>query len=227
MTKKSLQFVLKGAVNYKSKLVQAMAWHREDTKPLPESVVIQANGVNMSLSDWLSWLFHVLGRYIHTEKNGTVWAHEGYLHPHSWKWTSPTPQAGSGRGTGWPYFVKSPVAGTLMLVRRRLLNEGKPRVLAPWMYLHCLINHNLGKWFHNYKQLTIPCLGVKKHQYRYLILVRSFTRCFQHGIFYILFNCWRIDSGRLFPQWCTLLPKCPTSANLCTNSSTDGHPVEA
>ena len=26
----SLQFVLKGAVNYKSKLVQAMAWHRED-----------------------------------------------------------------------------------------------------------------------------------------------------------------------------------------------------
>ena len=44
----------KGAVNYKSKLVQAMAWHREDTKPLPESVVIQANGVYMSLSDWLS-----------------------------------------------------------------------------------------------------------------------------------------------------------------------------
>ena len=50
-TKKSLQFVLKGAVNYKSKLVQAMAWHREDTKPLPESVVIQANGAYMSLSD--------------------------------------------------------------------------------------------------------------------------------------------------------------------------------
>ena len=78
-TKKSLQFVLKGAVNYKSKLVQALAWHREDTKPLPESVVIQANGAYMSLSDWLSWLLHVLDRYIHTEKNGTVWAHEGYL----------------------------------------------------------------------------------------------------------------------------------------------------
>ena len=86
-----------------------MAWHREDTKPLPESVVIQANGAYMSLSDWLSWLLHVLGRYIHTEKNGTVWAHEGYLHPHSWKWAIPTPQVGSGRGTGWPYFVKSPV----------------------------------------------------------------------------------------------------------------------
>ena len=107
--KKSLQFDFKGAVNYKSKLFQAMAWHREDTKPLPESVVIQANGAYMSLSDWLSWLFHVLGRYIHTEKNGTVWAHKGYLHPHSWKWAIPTHQVGSGRGTGWPYFLKSPM----------------------------------------------------------------------------------------------------------------------
>ena len=48
-TKKSLQSVPKGAVNYKSKVVQAMTWHREDTKPLPESVVIQANGAYMSL----------------------------------------------------------------------------------------------------------------------------------------------------------------------------------
>ena len=46
-TKKSLQFVPNGAVNYKSKLVQAMAWHREDTKPIP--LVIQANGAHMSL----------------------------------------------------------------------------------------------------------------------------------------------------------------------------------
>ena len=164
-----------GAVNFKSKLVQAMVWHREDTKPLPESVVIQANGAYMSLSDWLSWLLHsiwkiypcgekrycnlflwvqlilnqnwfrqwlgtektlshylnqwwsrpmvhiwvspidwvdyfiVFGKYIHAEKNGTVWTHEGYLHPHSWKWAIPTPQVGSGRGTGWPYFVKSPL----------------------------------------------------------------------------------------------------------------------
>ena len=30
-----------------------MAWHREDTKPLPESVVIQANGAYMRLLDWL------------------------------------------------------------------------------------------------------------------------------------------------------------------------------
>ena len=48
---KSLQFVPKVAVNYKSKLVQAMAWYREDIKPLHESVVIQANGANMSLLD--------------------------------------------------------------------------------------------------------------------------------------------------------------------------------
>ena len=87
--KKSLQFVLKGAVNYKSKLGQAMAWHREDTKPLPEAVVIQANGAYIWVSqiDWVDHFpgsLHVLGRYIHTEKNGTVWAHEGYLHPHSW-----------------------------------------------------------------------------------------------------------------------------------------------
>ena len=67
-TKKSLQFVPKGAVNYKSKLVQAMTWHREDTKPLPGSVVIQANGAYMSLSDWLSWLLHRMGKYIHAEK---------------------------------------------------------------------------------------------------------------------------------------------------------------
>ena len=60
-TKKSLQFVPKGAVNYKSKLVQAMAWHRENTKPLPEPAVIQADGAYMSLSDWLSWLLHRIG----------------------------------------------------------------------------------------------------------------------------------------------------------------------
>ena len=110
-TKKSLQFVPKGAVNYKSKLVQAMAWHKEDTKPLPESVLIQAFCTYMSLSDWLSWL---LGKiYIHAEKNGTVWAHDGCLRPHSWKWAIPTPRVGSGRGTGWPYFVKSPLVSWL------------------------------------------------------------------------------------------------------------------
>ena len=35
----------------KSKLVQAMAWYREDTEPLLESVVIHANGAYMSLLD--------------------------------------------------------------------------------------------------------------------------------------------------------------------------------
>ena len=45
-------------------------------------------------------------------KNGTVWAHEGYLHPHNWNWAIPTPQVGSGQRTGWPYFVKSPLALT-------------------------------------------------------------------------------------------------------------------
>ena len=76
-----------------------MAWHRGDTKPLPESMAIQANGAYMSLSDWLSWFFFtVMGRYIYTEKNGTVWAHEGYFHPHSWKWAIPTLRLGRGEG---------------------------------------------------------------------------------------------------------------------------------
>ena len=109
--KKSVQFVPKGAVNYKSKLVQAMAWHREDTKPLPGSVVIHCRPIVhiwVSRIDWVDY-FTVLGKYIHTEKNGTVWAREWCLHPHSWKWAIPTPQVGSGRGTGGPYFVKSPL----------------------------------------------------------------------------------------------------------------------
>ena len=58
--------------------------------------------------DWVD-CFTVLGKYIHAEKNSAVWAHEGYLHPHSWKWAIPTPQVGSGRRTGRPYFVKSPM----------------------------------------------------------------------------------------------------------------------
>ena len=41
---KSLQFFPKGAIDYKSKLVQAMAWRRADTEPLPESAVIQFSG---------------------------------------------------------------------------------------------------------------------------------------------------------------------------------------
>ena len=53
----------KGAVDYKSRLVQAMAWCRADTKRLPESVVIEVNGAHMRLSGSLSWLLHrVSGR---------------------------------------------------------------------------------------------------------------------------------------------------------------------
>ena len=81
-TKKSLQFVPKGAVNYKSKLVQAMAWHKEDTKPLPGSVVTQVNGAYMSLSDWLSWLLHRIGKiYPCGEKKWHCLSTSGILHP--------------------------------------------------------------------------------------------------------------------------------------------------
>ena len=60
-----------------------MVWRRADSKPLPGSVVIQVNGAYMlSRIDEVDY-FTVLGKYIDAEKNGTVWAHEGYLHPHS------------------------------------------------------------------------------------------------------------------------------------------------
>ena len=63
----------------------------------------------VSRIDWVD-NFTVLGKYIHTAKKRYCWAHEGYFHPHNRKWAIPNPQVGSGRGTGWPYFVKSPLA---------------------------------------------------------------------------------------------------------------------
>ena len=39
-----------------------MAWHREGTKPLPGSAVIQDIGAYKSLSDWLSWLLKRIGK---------------------------------------------------------------------------------------------------------------------------------------------------------------------
>ena len=37
----SLKFVPDGPIDYKSALVQVMAWHRTDEKPLPESMLTQ------------------------------------------------------------------------------------------------------------------------------------------------------------------------------------------
>ena len=53
--------------------------------------------IRVSPIDWVDY-FTVLGKYIHAEKNGTVWAHEGCFHPHIWKRAILTPQVGSGRG---------------------------------------------------------------------------------------------------------------------------------
>ena len=58
-----------------------MIWHRTDTEPLPESLVIQVNGAYMLFSDWLSWLFHRIGDYIDAEKNSIVCAHEDTFTP--------------------------------------------------------------------------------------------------------------------------------------------------
>ena len=37
----SLKFVPKGPIDYKLALVQEVAWHRTDEKPLPESMLTQ------------------------------------------------------------------------------------------------------------------------------------------------------------------------------------------
>ena len=74
-----------------------MAWHREDTKPLPESVVIQANGAYESLGS-IELISSPYWEDMSIRKNGTVWAHEVYLHPHSWKWAIPTLRLGRGEG---------------------------------------------------------------------------------------------------------------------------------
>ena len=37
----SLKFIPKGPIDYKSALVQEMAWHRTGEKPLPESMLTQ------------------------------------------------------------------------------------------------------------------------------------------------------------------------------------------
>ena len=39
----SLKFVPKGPIDYNSALVQVVAWHRADEKPLPESMLTQFN----------------------------------------------------------------------------------------------------------------------------------------------------------------------------------------
>ena len=37
----SLKFIPEGSIDYKSALVQVMAWHRTGEKPLPESMLTQ------------------------------------------------------------------------------------------------------------------------------------------------------------------------------------------
>ena len=37
----SLKFIPKGSIDYKSALVQVMAWHRTGEKPLPKSMLTQ------------------------------------------------------------------------------------------------------------------------------------------------------------------------------------------
>ena len=108
--------------------------------------------------DWADY-FTVLGKYIHAERNGTVWAHEGYLHPHSLKWAIPTPQVGSGRGTGWPYFVKSPLVThpSVMAIQLQILCMGRwvtlysttTSLIVRRKFLLCLIDYLMTPFPHN------------------------------------------------------------------------------
>ena len=131
-----------------------MAWHRKDTKPLPRI-------------DWVDY-FTVLGKCIHAEKNGTVWAHEGYLHPHNWKWAIPTPQVGSGRGTGWPYFVKSP------------LTQHRP----PTSFHYRTQPGIIGNAFNSYtdsQKIPGPCICTNNAEF-------IFDPC-KYIVFYLIFLC--------------------------------------
>ena len=46
----SLKFIPKGPIDYKSALVQVVAWHRTGEKPLPESMLTQFTDAYIGLS---------------------------------------------------------------------------------------------------------------------------------------------------------------------------------
>ena len=110
-TKQLLQVVPKGAVEYK--------WFRQwlGSEQTPSHYLSQwwtgsMVHIRVSRIDWVD-NFTVLGKiYRCREKNGTIWAHEGYLHPHIAESGQCRPaRSGSGWGTGWPWFVTSPIRG--------------------------------------------------------------------------------------------------------------------
>ena len=101
-----------------------MAWYKEDTKPLPESVVIQDNGAYTSLPDWLSWLLHRIGKIYPRGEKRYCLSTRGMLSPPYLKMGNSDPSGWSGRGTGWPYFVKSP-----LVIRQPVALGGAAR---PW-----------------------------------------------------------------------------------------------
>ena len=47
--KTSLNFVRKGPIDYKSSLIQVMAWRQTGDKPLPEPMMVPLNGIYMHL----------------------------------------------------------------------------------------------------------------------------------------------------------------------------------
>ena len=88
-------------------------WFRQwlGAEQTPSHCLSQWSMVHICVSriDWVDYIT-VFGKYIDAEKNGTVWVHEGDLHSHIWKWAIPTRQVRSGRGTGGPYIVISPIS---------------------------------------------------------------------------------------------------------------------
>ena len=77
----SLKFVPKGPIDYKSALVQVMAWHRTGEKPLPESMLTQFTDAHIR---------HYIGGNKITKSGRSF--HRGLVHPvqsASLCWNSP------------------------------------------------------------------------------------------------------------------------------------------
>ena len=85
-----------------------MAWYREDTEPLLESVVIHANGAYMSLLDWLSWLLHRIGKIYPRGEKRYCLSTLGMLSPLYLKVGNSDPSGWVGASDGLTIFCKIP-----------------------------------------------------------------------------------------------------------------------
>ena len=111
-TKISLKFVPKGPIDHKSELVQLLAWLQQ----APSHYLSQWQSTSMT---------HICGNRTHCvgdftlrentsikcgEKRYCNSTRDACFHPLSKTWAIPTCRVGTVLRTGWPYFVKYPLA---------------------------------------------------------------------------------------------------------------------